>query len=99
MKTAGYLSTTREINFYRIRVIGKTPEQLVQAGYPLIVGVLPGFAKNKSVHAVVITHWSDHTVECIDPDGRNVELHYSPDYVRRMINPTGGGCTIILPKK
>ena len=88
-----------EIDFYRTQVIGKSPEDLVRAGHPLILGVLPGFAQNKSVHAVVAIHWTDHTVEVIDPDGRNPERHYSPDYVHRMINPTGGGCTLILPKE
>lgn len=99
MVAAGYLSNPREITFFKDVIVGKTPKQVVQAGFPIIIGMLPGFAANTGLHGVLISGWTDDKVVVIDPDERNPVQDYDPEYVERFINPLGGGCTVVLPKE
>jgi hypothetical protein len=99
MIAAGYLAIDREIDFYRREVVGRDLSEVVQAGYPVIAGMKAGFGENKQTHAVVILNWDDKGVEIIDPDDRNSRRHYPVAYVREFLNPTGGGCTVVLPRK
>lgn len=97
MQAAGYIQTEREIAFYRDHVIGRDIEEIVADGHPMIVGVLPEFGHNRREHAMVLSHWINDGVEVIDPDERNPYHTYPASYVRGHLNPSGGGCTIILP--
>ncbi len=97
MVEAGYLRTPREIEFYKTHAVSKSVRQIVQER-PAIVGVRPGFGANKDAHAVIITRWTDDTVEIIDPDERNTHTIYSPRHVQQYLNPTGGGVTVVLPR-
>lgn len=98
MTAAGYLATEREIDFYHRHVVGRDVAELVAGGYPVIAGVKAGFGANKQSHAVVLLSWEGDRVEVIDPDDRNSRRYYPEAYVREHLNPTGGGCTIVLPK-
>ncbi len=97
MKAAGYLATTAEVAFFKEQVVGHDLADIVQAGYPVIAGMKPEFGVVRDKHAVVIGTWDDTGVEIIDPDDRNLEHHYLASYIREYLNPTGGGCTVILP--
>lgn len=100
MKAAGYIETEREIDFFKTVVEGRSVEQLVRAGYPVIVTMKPGFgtSENKNIHAIIIADWQDDMVTVIDPDARNPKTEFSPERVRKYISPAGGG-SIILPRE
>lgn len=98
MIAAGYLKTEREIDFYKKHVVGKRPWEVVAAGYPIILSVLPGFAANTTSHGIIVTSWSEQQVDVIDPDARNPKTQYKPSYVKRHISPAGS-CTVVLPKE
>jgi hypothetical protein len=98
MAAAGYLATEREINVYGAEVAGRDVAEVVRAGYPVIAGMKAGFAANQQSHAVILLEWKDAEVTVIDPDDRNSQRQYPESIVREYLNPTGGGCTIILPR-
>jgi hypothetical protein len=99
MNAAGYIETPREEKFFQEHVIGHSVEQLVRAGYPVIVTMKPGFGspENKNIHAVIILDWADEVVTVVDPDARNPRTDFEPGYVRGFISPDGAG-SIVLPK-
>ncbi|HVE81096.1 MAG TPA: hypothetical protein VNA68_03115 [Candidatus Dormibacteraeota bacterium] len=99
MKAAGYIETTEEVDFYNKNVLGKSVEQIVRQGFPVIVTMKPGFGspENKNIHAIIIAEWEDEKVTVIDPDARNPKSVFKPDYVNSFISPEGAG-SIIPPK-
>lgn len=99
MIEVGYIENKREIDFFKSVVEGHSVEELVRAGYPVIVTMEPGFGttKNKNIHAVIIADWRDNEVTVIDPDARNLKTKFSPRRVLEYISPAGGG-TIVLPR-
>lgn len=99
MEAAGYLKTDEEVDFFKRQVQGRTVKELVQAGYPVIVTMKPGFGsvKNTNIHAVIIVEWAPDKVTVVDPDARSQAGHYDPARVEEYISPQGGG-TIILPR-
>lgn len=99
MRRAGYLETDLEAQFFTDEVEGRSVQDLVQQGYPVIVTVKPNFAGmgNSSVHAVIILDWSDDKVTIIDPDGRNTRRIFTPREILDSISEGAAG-TIILPK-
>jgi hypothetical protein len=99
MRAAGYVSSDREVQFYRDHVVGKQPLDVVADGYPIIAGVVPGFGANQDSHAIVINKVEDDKAYVIDPDERNINQIYSKQYVEQNLNPTGGGFTVVLPKE
>jgi len=98
MTAAGYLGSQREIAFYRDNIVGKTPEQIVRAGWPIIASMKPEFATAKAVHAVILAEWTDDYVHVIDPDRENQQDHYDPSRVLEYMRP-GGACTLVLPSE
>jgi hypothetical protein len=44
---------------------------------------------------IIITHWGADVVTVLDPDGRNSQRLYAPDYVQQYINPAGAA-TVFL---
>ncbi len=99
MKRAGYVETATEVTFYNTHVRDHSVEDLVRAGYPVIVTMKPGFGsdENRNIHAVVIGAWTDEQVSVFDPDARNTQFHFSADRVNAFIITAGAG-SIILPK-
>lgn len=98
MVDIGYLSTDREVRFFKKRVMDQNPRSLVEAGYPLLVSVRPGFGANKQGHGIIVVKWTDKEVVIFDPDKRNPRKIYSPKMLEEYINPTGS-FTIVLPIK
>ena len=99
MKAAHYLQSDREVSFFQEHVVGRSLPEIVDDTYPVIVGVKPGFGgEAKSTHAIILTEWIRGKVTVVDPDDRNTQQVYDEAYVDQYLNPTGGGCTIILPK-
>lgn len=98
MKKSGYVESEAEIKFFEEVIQGKTLKQLVQAGYPVIVTMKPGFGseENSNIHAVVIAKWEDQTVTVVDPDARNPKSQFNEDYVQQYLSTEGAG-SIVLP--
>jgi hypothetical protein len=99
MKQAGYLNSEKEEAFFKNTVYGKKLAEIVQSGYPVLVGVKPGFGTNKQSHGVIILSWTNEEVVVQDPDNRNPKNIYTPEYIESYLNPNGGGYTIVLPKE
>jgi hypothetical protein len=99
MKQVGYLKTDQEASFFLSHVYGRSVEELVRAGYPVIVTMKPGFGnqENHNIHAVVIAKWFDKEVVVFDPDARNADTHFEPDRVREFISENGAG-SFVLPE-
>ncbi len=99
MKSSGYVETDEEIEFFQAQVFGHSVEQLVRAGYPVIVTMKPGFgtSENKNIHAIIIADWKDDVVTVVDPDARNPKTKFSPERVSDYMSPVGGG-SIVLPR-
>lgn len=100
MQRAGYLETDQEIEIFNNVVRDKSIEEIVQAGYPVMVTMQPNFGGtgSQSVHSVIIEAWDDDVVEVVDSDARNTRTQFSPDEVRQSMSPQGAG-TIVLPKQ
>lgn len=100
MQRAGYVETEQEIDFFTREVEGKSVEELVRQGYPVIVTVKPHFIgmPNTSVHSIIVLDWKDDEVTIIDPDGRNSRTKLTPAEMIESISDGAAG-TIILPKK
>jgi hypothetical protein len=99
MKRAGYIETSKEVEFFTKQVHGRTLKQIVQAGYPVIVTMQPGFGsdENSNIHAVILAAWEDDEVIVFDPDARNNNATFKADYVQEYLSPSGAG-SIVLPK-
>jgi hypothetical protein len=100
MRAVGYLETKREIEFFQTNVYGRSVEELVREGYPVIVTMRPGFgtSENRNIHAVVIAKWDDAGVTVYDPDARNPQTVFLAERVNAFLSPEGGG-SIVLPKR
>jgi hypothetical protein len=100
MIDSGYIETQPEIDFYLNHVHGHTVEELVRAGYPVIVTVRPGFGsdENRNIHAVVLAKWNDEGVTVFDPDARNTQTVFSAEHITNFLLPNGAG-SIVLPKR
>lgn len=98
MKQAGYLESEQEVNFFLKNVYGKSVRELVQAGYPVIVTMKPGFGadENKNIHAVIIAKWVDGVVTVVDSDARNTKSEFSEERVLEYLSKNGAG-SIVLP--
>ncbi len=105
MIESGYLSQDpSEIAFVdhtisRVREGFEGIIDIVDLGHPAAVTMLPGFAKNKALHAVILKSISreDATVEIIDPDDTNTNNLYPVNHILKYIHPLGA-CTVLLPK-
>jgi hypothetical protein len=97
MKQAGYITTDRESAFYFEHVWGKTVKEIVQADYPVIATMEPGFGENKNVHSVIVTGWNEQEVLAIEPDARNPHDHFPAARFMEYLSPLGAG-SIVLPK-
>ncbi len=99
MKKAGYIEDAAELKFFKQQILGKSVEDIVRAGHPVIVTMKPGFGsdENRNIHAVVVSGWGDDYVTVHDPDARNPRSRFEPEYVRRYISPAGAG-SVVLPK-
>jgi hypothetical protein len=97
MHRSGYLGTEAEQSFFEQQVVGHSIKQIVNAGYPVIVGVKPGFGANQDHHAIIIIEWKGGLVRIIDPDGRNDQVDYEQQEILDNLNPLGG-CSVVLPK-
>lgn len=98
MKRVGYLDTEREVEFFREHVYGRSVEQIVRDGYPVVVTMGGGFNHGGSnIHAVVIASWSDDEVLIFDPDARNNHQTFKPSYVVEHLSATGGGSVVLPP--
>ena len=99
MKSSGYIQTSFEEEFFLKNIVGKDLQAIISNNYPVMVGVKPGFGgESNSNHAIIITSWDSSGVVVIDPDDRNSQKHYTEEYIDKYLNPTGGGCTIVIPK-
>jgi hypothetical protein len=100
MQRSGYLSSDREIEFFKEHIIGQELPDIIQNTYPVMVGVKRGFGgEADSTHAIILSSWEHGKVTVVDPDDRNTKQVYDEAYVLDYLNPTGGGCTIVLPKE
>ncbi|MBI3494622.1 hypothetical protein HY004_01400 [Candidatus Saccharibacteria bacterium] len=99
MQKAGYLETDQEVEVFNDAVSGRSVEDVVRAGYPVMVTMQPNFGDtgSQSVHSVIIEAWHDAAVTVVDSDARNTSTQFSPDEIRQSISPQGAG-TIVLPK-
>lgn len=98
MRTAGYLENEREVDFFQKQIIGRSPEQIVAAGYPTIVTMQPNFDHGgNNIHAIILASWSNDEVLVVDPDARNPKTRYQPGELRPFISQSGAG-TILLPR-
>lgn len=98
MKRSGYVESEQEIRFFYDVIQGKTVKELVEAGYPVIVTMKPGFGSdlNNNIHAVVLAKWHDNIVTVVDPDARNPRRTFEESYVYKYLSIEGAG-SIILP--
>ena len=102
MTRLDYLHSDEEREFFRTVVQGKSLIDLVRSGYHVIAGVVPGFAANRVVHAVILRLPQDSTgadaglIEIVDPDQQNGKRLYAAEEIERGLLP-GGACSIILP--
>ena len=104
MTELGYLHSDEERRFFETVVAGKSTLDLVRAGYHVIAGVIPGFAANLGLHAVILALPDDPNareqglIEVIDPDMRNSKTLYTPEEITHGLLP-GGACSIVLPRR
>ena len=96
MKRVGYVDSMHEMAAFENLIAGRTIEQTVKAGTPVITTMKSGFGANKSVHAVIIASWSDDIVVLIDPDARTDRTTYTPAEIREYLSPVGAGSIILL---
>ena len=98
MRAAGYIESEREEEFFKNCVQSKSVQEIVGLGYPVIVTMQPGFGtpENQSIHAVVITEWTDKIVTIIDSDARNSITQFEPYYVEKYLSRDGAG-SVVLP--
>jgi hypothetical protein len=99
MVASGYLESQQEIDFYLNHVRDHSVEELVRAGYPVIVTVRAGFGsdENQNIHAVVLAKWDDEGVTVFDPDARNTTTVFSAERIGSFLLPNGAG-SIVLPR-
>ncbi len=97
MKRAGYYSSRKEWRFFSQKVVGKTVFELVRGGYPVITSVLPGFDKNKDVHAVILAGYDGDKIKVIDPNADNGKSLYTEEMLHKSISPLGAA-SVVLPK-
>lgn len=98
MKKSGYIESDREVAFFKDEIAGRSVEDIVRDGHPVIVTMLPGLGspENHNIHAVIISEWDDEGVTVIDPDDRNPKSRFDADYIRKFISPKGA-VTVFLP--
>ena len=101
MVSAGYLSTSAELGFYRSEVEGRLVTEIVDAGHAVIATVAPGFSTNRDLHAVVISRihsngYDQDIYSVHNPDKRTIDSIYSRSYIESDLQP-GGACSVLLP--
>lgn len=98
MKKSGYFETDYELNCLMEHLRGKSVEEIVRSGMPVIATVLPGLGSpdNHNIHAIIISEWDDDGVTVIDPDGRNPNSRFDAEHIRSHLSPQGA-LTVILP--
>jgi hypothetical protein len=98
MKRSGYLESDIEVEFYKRNIAGKSVEQIVRSGYPVIVTMDGDFDHGgNNLHAIVIASWSDEGVLIVDPDARNPNTRYKADDILKHLSMLGAG-SVVLPK-
>jgi hypothetical protein len=96
--SAGYRSSQQEVAWFEKNVIDWPLEVIVATGTPVIVTMKPGFASNKSVHAVILAALKDDKYEIIDPDARNERRFYSIEEIQRNLSPVGAASVVLPPR-